>query len=346
MKPSYVALALLALSSCKKKEEETKKEPEKKSTQDPKQDKDKDKDKQPVATADAAPAAAPDAGAAAASEVIKVEGFDTPESALYDPAGDVYLISNIGGPSPLEKDDKAFISKVTPDGKAETWIDSAREDVTLDAPKGMAIRDGVLYVTDIDVVRKFDLATGAPKGEIKVEGATFLNDLVLDDDVLWLSDTGLDASFKPTKTDAIYRIEADDKVTKVFAEGLGAPAEEIGNPNGVLGADQPNQVWVVTFGSGELYKVTVEGDEGGVSGSRSEIKKLPKGQLDGIVAIPDGILVSSWEAKAVYKLGADGNPTEVITGVESPADIGFDDKRSRVVIPLFTKNVVEIHPLK
>jgi hypothetical protein len=31
--------------------------------------------------------------------------------------------------------------------------------------------------------------------------------------------------------------------------------------------------------------------------------------------------------------------------VPSPADIGYDVKRRRVLIPLFTKNEVVIHPL-
>ena len=35
----------------------------------------------------------------------------------------------------------------------------------------------MLYVADITVVRLFDLKTGAPKGEVKVPGATFLNDI-------------------------------------------------------------------------------------------------------------------------------------------------------------------------
>jgi hypothetical protein len=36
----------------------------------------------------------------------------------------------------------------------------------------------------------------------------------------------------------------------------------------------------------------------------------------------------------------------VITGVPSPADIGYDAKRKRVLIPIFTGNRVEIWQLQ
>jgi hypothetical protein len=35
-----------------------------------------------------------------------------------------------------------------------------------------------------------------------------------------------------------------------------------------------------------------------------------------------------------------------VTGVTSPADIGYDDKRHRVLVPLFTKDTVEAYDVK
>jgi hypothetical protein len=305
----------------------------------------------PIADAQAA-AKAPDAAAAQAAAidaaapdaVLRLSGFETPESVLYDDQADVYLVSNISG-SPVDKDGKAFISRITPAGDVELrWIDSAKDEVKLDAPKGMAIRGDVLYVADIDVVRMFDRTSGEPKGEIAIDGAGFLNDLASVDGRLWVSDSGLKAGaggFEPSGTDAIYAIEPDKDhaVTKVIA------GAELGNPNGL--ARGGAGVQVVTFGSGERYDVVEEGDEGGVTASRQNITKLPKGVLDGIVmhaGIPT--LVSSWEAQAVFAIADDGTVTELITGVESPADIGYDHKRKRVLIPLFMKDSVEIHPIE
>jgi hypothetical protein len=139
------------------------------------------------------------------STLTLTEGFATPESVLYDPDADIYLVSNING-TPLEADDNGYITKVSPDGKIieAKWIDGTKDDVKLDAPKGMAIANGLLYVSDINVVRKFDLKTGEPKGEIKVDKATFLNDVAnAPDGGIYVTDSGLDAKFASTGTDAV-----------------------------------------------------------------------------------------------------------------------------------------------
>ena len=52
---------------------------------------------------------------------------------------------------------------------------------------------------------------------------------------------------------------------------------------------------MVTFGSGELYRLSAKGQ-------KEAAVKLPKGQLDGIVTLEGGsVLVSSWEAQAVFR---------------------------------------------
>jgi sugar lactone lactonase YvrE len=324
-------LCLLLAAACGKKSEESKSEGPK----DPKKDPSADQAKKD------APPAAPDAGTAG-DAVIRLDqaGFSTPESVLYDEAADAYLVSNIEG-TPLDKDGKGFLSKVSPDGQVELkWIESGKNGVTLNAPKGSAIAGDVLYVADIDVVRMFDRATGAPKGEIAIKGATFLNDVAAGDGTVWVTDTGMDKDFKPTGTDAVYAIATapGNQVEKVIT------GKELGNPNGI--ALSTDGVRVVTFGTGETYQV-VRGGEGGKEVERKNIEKLPKGQNDGVVELAGmPTLISSWEGKSILARADDGKVTELITGVESPADIGYDHKRKRVLIPLFTKNSVEIHPLK
>ncbi len=265
-----------------------------------------------------------------APQVIKIDGFQTPESVVYDEEADVYLVSNING-TPFDKDDNGFISKVSPppDGKLvePAWIDGKKKEVTLNAPKGMALLGDVLYVADIDVVRMFDRKTGAPKGEVKVKGATFLNDVAAGPDSVYVSDTALDKDFKPAASQGIWQIKGT-KATQV------AKGAELGGPNGVL--VQGTDVWVVTFGSGELYKL-------GKGGKREAVEKLPKGQLDGIVAGADGTLyITSWEASAVFH-GKPGSWTMGPEGVKSPADLAIDEKHHVLVIPLFQENRVEIH---
>jgi sugar lactone lactonase YvrE len=252
------------------------------------------------------------------------------------PEADVYLVSNING-SPFAADGNGFVSRLAPDGTVVDlkWIDGAKEGVTLNAPKGMGVSDGTLYITDVDHVRMFDAETGAPKGEIKIENSTFLNDVAVSSGgAVYVSDSGFSDGFAPSGSDAIYRI-AEGAAESVIA------GEALGHPNGLLVKDSGELV-VVTFGSGEIY--TVSGED---KMERSEGVKPEQGSLDGIIALDSGeVLVSSWASSGIYK-GAEAGPfTTVIADVDAPADIGWDGARSRVLIPLFKQNSVVIHELK
>lgn len=283
-----------------------------------------------AARAPIAPPPAPDPNA----PIIVKDGIQTPESVLYDAAADMYLVSNING-SPVAADDNGFISKIDPEGKIVElkWIDGAKDNVKLSAPKGMAIAGGVLYVSDIDTVREFDAKTGEPKGEIAIKGASFLNDIsAAADGTIYVTDSGLkmgQAGLESDGNDAVYKI-VKGKVKPVIK------GKDLKGPNGVL-ADETG-VWVVTFGANELYNVK--------SGKKTDMKSLPKGGLDGIVKTNDGkLLISSWESKQVFKGSPKEDFTALVSDVSSPADIGYDSKRNRVLVPQFMENAVFIKPL-
>lgn len=275
---------------------------------------------------------AADANSMPASVQVKDVGLETPESIFHDTARDLYLVSNING-DPLAVDGNGFISQVTPDGKVKDlkWIDGAAENVTLNAPKGMTVAAEVLYVTDLDHIRMFDAANGVTKGALKIEGATFLNDLCTSDDgTVYVSDSGYSQGFKPSGTDAIYMLKDGKAVPVVRSSALG-------NPNGLSHRD--GKLWVVTFGSGDVYSLEL-------TGKKVAQPKPSYGQLDGLSFTNNGQLVfSSWEAKAIY-MGSIGGPFEaIVTGVEAPADIAIDKKRNRVLIPLFTRNELRFRSL-
>jgi sugar lactone lactonase YvrE len=268
--------------------------------------------------------------------VAKYTGFAQPESVLYDADNDRYLVSNING-KPGDKDNNGFISVLSPDGSVTTlkWIEGGKDKVKLNAPKGLAIADGVLYAADIDVVRKFDLKTGAPKGNIAFPGATFLNDLASGPDgKVYVSDSGIkltDKGPEPTKTDAVYVISKG--APKALAKGT-----DLGNPNGLVMTDKG--LVVVTFGSGEVYRLDDKG-------KKQDVSKPPQGALDGVVALGDSLLVSSWQAAAVYKGTLGGSNWEVVLGDQkSPADIGYDTKRGRLLVPRMQEDTVEAFELK
>lgn len=263
---------------------------------------------------------------------VRDVGLATPESVLYDPIADLYLVSNVAG-SPLDADDRAFITRLRPDGKVQTlkWIDAERPDVTLDAPKGMVLSGNVLYVADIAHVRKFDRATGKPLGSIALPGASFVNDLSADEaGNLYVSDSGIAApGYRPSGSDAVYKIDARGQVT-VLGKDIG-----LGRPNGLL--VDARGVWVATFASGEVYKLDAQG-------GRSDVSKPPKGSLDGLTRLGERLFVSSWEASAVYEREGD-EWVERIPELPAPSDIGVDPKRKRLLIPLFYDDALVIYPL-
>lgn len=282
--------------------------------------------------ADRAPADLPMATAMDLADV----GFATPESMLHDTAADVYLVSNING-GPAAKDDNGFISRLAPTGAVLTlrWIDGAADEVTLHAPKGMAVRHDTLFVADIDAVRLFDRASGAALGAWPLDGAAFLNDLAVGPDgTLYVTDTGVAAGeggLVPNGKDGIYRRDGDRWAAILTGEGLG-------NPNGIL-ADSAG-LTVVTFVSGEVYRVDP------ATGDRSMLPQPEAGGLDGVVRLADGsLLIGSWGAQRVYRLHPAGTFTLASDSVASPADIGYDAARHALLIPDFLNDRVLIRPV-
>lgn len=261
-------------------------------------------------------------------------GFATPESVLHDTQADVYLVSNING-APVDMDDNGFISRLSPEGAVIElrWIDGADADVTLNGPKGMALQGQTLYVADIDCIRMFDRTTGAPTGEACPTGATFLNDVAPAPDgvSVFFTDSGLDAAFAPSGTDAVYRLSEGNRITVI------SRSPSLGAPNGVsLGS---RGILIAAFGTGEVYALDAEG-------ARTDVMPPSTSQYDGIVAMDDGgFLVSSWGEQAVIRVSGAGAVSHAVHGVEAPADIGFDRNRNRVLVPLFNANEVRIVPL-
>jgi hypothetical protein len=269
-------------------------------------------------------------------------GLSSPESVIYDEVGDVYLVSNMDG-QPTDADRKAFITKLSPEGKVIDlkWIDSGKNNVTLNAPKGMGIAGDHLYVADIDTVRIFDRTTGAPLGQVKIPNATFLNDVAIDaDGRVLVSDSGFKAGAKglvSSNNDAVYAVEpgnpdAKDRKVKAIAK-----SKDLGGPNGI--ALVGDKMWVGTTKSGELYALDAKGKKG-------DVQKLPRGALDGVVAMGDELLVSSWDANAIYRLKPGGEVKLAVQGVRSPADIAYDKKRKRLLVPLLIENEVRVYDLE
>ncbi len=119
------------------------------------------------------------------------DGLKTTESVLYDQAGKVLYVSNINE-NPWQKDNNGYISKIGLDGKMIT----AKWATGLSAPKGMGITNGKLYVTNIDEVAEFDLASGSLLKRYTHPRAVNLNDIAVSrEGVVYVSDSKGDCLF-------------------------------------------------------------------------------------------------------------------------------------------------------
>jgi sugar lactone lactonase YvrE len=265
-------------------------------------------------------------------------GFDEPENLVYDAASDVYLVSNIAG-DPAARDNNGFISRVSPDGRILTlkWIAGGVNGAVLDAPKGLAIRGDTLVVADVGGVHLFDRRSGAPIATHALPGLV-MNDVAWGaDGTLWITDTGPDRTKTPVDTtkdlDAVWQILPGGQVRAV-ARGLA-----LDRPDGILLDD--NGALVSTFGANRIEHLNARGERG-----QQTVMTLPAGRVDGLRRLPDGaMVVTSWDAKSVYRARPGDSLRVLLTGVTSPAGVAVDTKRGRLAVTSMQNNTLYLLPL-
>ena len=102
----------------------------------------------------------------------RAQGLANPESAALSADRTFLYVTNVNGDG-AAKDGNGFIARVGLDGRMldRDWARG------LNAPKGIMLRGGSLYVADIDEMVVIDAASGAVTRRVAAPGALFLNDL-------------------------------------------------------------------------------------------------------------------------------------------------------------------------
>lgn len=240
-----------------------------------------------------------------------------PESVLYNANQQILYVANISG-MPTEKNGQGFIAQINLDGKIEKlrWITG------LNAPKGMGLFEGTLYVADIDRVHAINTNSGKIKKTWNVNGAKFLNDIAIDKaGSVFITDT---------YGKSIYRIKKNN--VSLFM------SIEQSRPNGLfMGKD------TLLVGTSEgVFRINVD--------TRSiEPFILHTGGIDGLKSVGQGLyIVTDWQGKTQL-IAKDKAPIVLLDTTEeqiNAADFEYIPGKKMILIPTFFNNRVMAYQLQ
>jgi sugar lactone lactonase YvrE len=259
-------------------------------------------------------------------------GFRFAESISYDDKRDLYVAPSAGMAQTVVPND-GYVSLINPDGSVHTlkWIGVNRNGLTLNHPLGSDIMNDLLYLADVDVVRWFDMNTGAPRGSATVKGISgFINDVeVAADGTIYASQTGGD----DPNSWRIFKLTPQGD-SSVFVSG-----PPLSRPNGV--AFDPNgNIVVVNIGSSDILTYSP-------SGQLLSTEQSTDAGNDGLVILPDGTkYVCSVRQGTVARIRPGQKAELVASGIPSAASMAYDPKRNRLVIPMNDWNAITFVDLK
>ncbi|MDR7131179.1 hypothetical protein J2X69_003539 [Algoriphagus sp. 4150] len=237
----------------------------------------------------------------------------TNESVLYDASSGKIYVSNIEG-DPREKDGKGSISIIDKEGNIvnQAWVTG------LNAPKGMGITNGKLYVTDIDQLVEINLESGKISKKHPIKGAGFLNDLATHEGKVYFTDMN---------TGKVHLLE-DGKISTVTEGHESINGIAIADNGTLYGLDKSGLKMLNADGSAEILNKNVTGG-------------------DGLVILGDGKYIASRWAGEIYFVNGEEETLMLDTkdAESNTADIGFIPEDNIVLVPTFFKNKVVAYKL-
>lgn len=228
--------------------------------------------------------------ATAFSQSVKIENEGIRFCESTYPYNNGILVANFGTEAlnPLNTEGKGYILFVK-DGKSEVVVPA---DGNLSAPKGMFLRDGYLYICDVNKVVVYNISKkGAKPVTIQFpEGNLFVNDLVADKNYLYAS---------VTNTDKIFRID----ISNPAAPGKPQEWATVAGPNGLLMVD--GEMYVASYPADGVTKdVNVVYRIKNLSNPSPEKFIEVSGQYDGIALSKDrkSIYLTNWTPAQISRL--------------------------------------------
>jgi hypothetical protein len=285
---------------------------------------------------------------------VKVFGaIYSAESCSYDAERCVIVVPSRGVPQNVQTNN-AWVSFINHDGSVHTarliGVQSPAErasltpPLVLNEPYGSDIAGGKLYVADRDggttatepsvaVVRRFDMKTGAPAGEIRVAPVAWFNDIeATDDGTVYATVTGDRSATPDASTWQVWKL-LPDGTSSIFVQG--APLKQ---PNGIA-FDAKGNIVVVNIADDAVLTFSR-------TGQLVQTEHAAQAGNDGLVVMPDGTkYVSSVVNGGVSRIRP-GKPAELIAkNIPSAASMCYDAGAKQLVIPMNANNALAFVPI-
>jgi hypothetical protein len=273
---------------------------------------------------------------------ITVTELQSPYSFVNDPVEKGYFISSVNGEAEVA-DNNGFITKLDPQGKLLNlkFIQGGKGDVTLHAPKGMAVVERVLYVADLDTLRGFDTTTGKPVLALTLRSLApapsglpqaLLNDVTFDGKGhLYCSDQ---------KANTIYRV---DLASRTFSVLVTDPA--LAGPSGLVVHPKSGQIIAVSWDKGKISEISPEGVvtelfSNGFFSSRFQ-------NLRGVDFDRWGnMYVSDFTTGKVWRMSWDKRFQVIAEFLPSPGDLSIDRANNLILVPYELAHAAEMNGLE
>jgi len=276
--------------------------------------------------------------ASPASAQITVTDLQTPYSFVSSQAGTEYFISSING-EPEAADNNGFITKLDANGKILNlkFIQGGKADVTLHAPKGMALVNQTLYVADLDTLRAFDMKSGRPIAAVTMPGTTagspaHLTDVVFDGKgLLYCSDQ---------KANRIYRVDlASQKVSVLVTD------QALAGPTGLAVHPKSGQLIAVSWDKGKIFEISPEGaiselfSNGFFSSRFTNLRGVDFDRWG-------NMYVSDFTTGKVWRMSWDKRFQAIAEYLPSPGDISIDRTNNLILVPYEFAHAAEMNGLE
>ncbi|MDO8358201.1 MAG: hypothetical protein Q7U76_17635 [Nitrospirota bacterium] len=276
------------------------------------------------------------------SAQITVTELQSPYSFVNDPLEKGYFISSVNG-EPEAADNNGFITKLDPNGKLLNlkFIQGGKGEVTLHAPKGMALVEHVLYVADLDTLRGFDTTTGKPVLALTIRLPAAASSTLPQAS---LSDVTFDGKghlyCSDQKANRIYRVDLASQTISVLVTD-----SALAGPSGLAVHPKSGQIIAVSWDKGKISEVSPDGVvtelfSNGFFSSRFQ-------NLRGVDFDRWGnMYVSDFTTGKVWRMSWDKRFQVIAEFLPSPGDLSIDRANNLILVPYQYADAAEMNGLE